>query len=115
MKRQGLPPLDRLVVILQADLEENDAGEQVSTGWSEITKERANYTPVSDGERLRAAAVEQKTEARFVVRWSKALAGIDGENRLRFEGDDWHITGVKEIGRRRGFEISAWRLGKAGG
>ncbi|WP_295451219.1 head-tail adaptor protein [uncultured Pseudophaeobacter sp.] len=115
MKRQALPPFDRRVSLLGAQVEENDAGETVATGWNEIAQARANYAPVSDGERLRAAAVEQKAEARFVVRWSKALAVITGENRLRFDGTDWRITEIKEIGRRRGLEISAWRLKKAGG
>ncbi|MCD9149978.1 head-tail adaptor protein [Pseudophaeobacter flagellatus] len=115
MKRQALPPLDRRVSLLGTQYEENEAGENVATGWDEIAKARANYAPVSDGERLRAAAVEQKVEARFVMRWSKALAVITGENRLRFDGADWHITGIKEIGRRRMLEISAWRVKKAGG
>ena len=100
---------DRKITVLTAVIAENEAGEQVATGWQAGAKAWASYTPVSDGERLRAAAIEQKAEARFVTRWSKALAGIDGQNRLRFEGADWQITGVKEIGRRRGLEISAWK------
>ncbi|MFC4216446.1 phage head closure protein [Pseudophaeobacter arcticus] len=107
--------LDRKVTFLTAVVEENDAGEMVATEWQEGRKAWASYTPVSDGERLQAAAVQQKADARFVVRWHPGLAGVDGENRLRFDGTDWHITGIKEIGRRRGLEITAWRLKKAGG
>lgn len=115
MKRQALPSLDRKIIFLRADFEENDAGEEIATGWSEFAKVRASYTSISDGERLRAAAVQQKAEARFVVRWHAPLASLDGEKRLRFEGADWHITGIKEIGRHRGLEISAWKIQKAGG
>ena len=106
---------DRKVTFLTSVVEKNDAGEMEAASWQEGRKAWASYTPVSDGERLQAAAVQQKAEARFVVRWSKALAVITGENRLRFEGTDWHITGIKEIGRRRGLEISAWKIHKAGG
>ncbi|UWR61383.1 phage head closure protein [Phaeobacter inhibens] len=103
---------DRRITILQAETAENDAGEQVAASWGEYAKPWASYEPVSDGERLRAAAVEQKTDARFQVIWSPRLATVNGEYRLRFDGADWRITGIKEIGFRERLEISAWRLGK---
>lgn len=114
MSRRQLPPLDRKISVLGADFVENDAGEQVQGEWSVRHHAWASYEPVSDVERLRAAAVEQKIEARFTVRWTRALALITGENRLRFEGADWQITGIKEIGRRKRLEISAWKTGQAG-
>lgn len=110
MKARAAPRLDRRIVILEARFAENEAGEEIATGWAEYAQERAEYLPVSDGERMRAAAVEQKADARFVLRWSKRLAAITGENRIRFDGADWQITGVKEIGRRQWIEITAWRL-----
>lgn len=107
---------DRKITFLAAVEEKDpDSGEVVATGWEEAGFAWASFTPVSDGERLRAAAVEQKAEARFVTRWTKALAGIDGGNRLRFDGADWQITGAKEVGRHRGLEFSAWKILKAGG
>lgn len=106
---------DRKVTFLTSVVEKNDAGEMEAVGWQEGRKAWASYTPVSDGERLQAAAVQQKAEARFVVRWHASLASLDGENRLHFEGADWHVTGIKEVGRRRALEISAWKIHKAGG
>ncbi|MEO3479419.1 head-tail adaptor protein [Phaeobacter sp. CAU 1743] len=110
MKAGSAPRLDRRIVILEASFAENEAGEEVATGWAEYAEGRAQYTPVSDGERMRAASVEQKTDARFVVRWSIKLAAVNGENRIRFDGADWQITGVKEIGRGLWIEITAWRI-----
>lgn len=110
MRAGAAPRLDRRIVILEASFAENEAGEEVPTGWAECAEERAQYTPVSDGERMRAASVEQKTDARFVVRWSTKLAAVSGENRIRFDGADWQITGVKELGRRLWIEITAWKV-----
>jgi head-tail adaptor len=116
MTRQGLPALDRKITFLAAtEGKDPDSGEVVATGRGEVASARASFTPVSDGERLRAAAVEQKAEARFVTRWTRALTEIDGGNRLRFDGADWQITGAKEVGRRRGLEFSAWKIREAGG
>ncbi|WP_323783445.1 phage head closure protein [Leisingera sp.] len=106
---------DRRIVILQAAFAENEAGEQEATGWAEYANPWASYQPVSDGERLRAAAVEQKTDGRFQVLWTAKLAAVTGAFRLRFQGDDWRITGVKEIGYRNRLEITAWRLVKGAG
>ncbi|WP_417699882.1 phage head closure protein [Pseudophaeobacter sp.] len=106
---------DRRITILQASFEENDAGEMVATGWDEYARPWAAFAPVSDGERLRAAAVEQKSDARFVVSWSARLAAVTGAFRLRFDGEDWRISGIKELGFRNGLEITAWRVKKAGG
>jgi SPP1 family predicted phage head-tail adaptor len=116
MRRELLPGLDRKITFLVATEEKDpDSGEAMATGWGPAGSAWASFTPVSDGERLRAAAVEQKAEARFVTRWTRALAGIDGGSRLRFDGADWQITGVKEVGRWRGLEFSAWKIRKAGG
>lgn len=108
----GAGQFDRRIAITRATVEENDAGEEVETGWTPFINAWAKYLPVSDGERWRAGAVEQKTDARFVIRWSAKRASITGEHRLTFDGADWQITGIKEIGRRQRLEITAWRLGK---
>lgn len=110
MRAGTAPRLDRRIVILEAGFVENEAGEEVATGWAEYAEERAQYAPVSDGERMRAASVEQKTDARFVVRWSVRMAAVSGENRIRFDGADWQITGIKELGRGLWIEITAWRI-----
>ena len=101
---------DRQIILLQAVTEENEAGEEIPASWEIYARPWAAYQPVSDGERLRAAAVEQRADARFQVLWMPRLAAVNGAFRLRFDGADWRITGVKEIGFREGLEITAWRL-----
>jgi SPP1 family predicted phage head-tail adaptor len=102
--------LDRRITISRPQEQKSAIGETIATGWEEVATIWAAYAPISDGERLRAAAVEQKTDARFTVRYSARLAGIDGTHQIQFDGSDWQITGIKEIGRRRRLEITAWRL-----
>lgn len=102
--------LDRTVTFLEAVTSKSPTGNKSKTGWNELFPVAASYQALSDGERWRAGAVEQKAEARFTVRYSARSAAILGANRLRFEGADWEITGSKEIGRRRWIEITAWKI-----
>lgn len=62
---------------------------------------------VSDREQVAAAQVAARITARFVVRWSDRTGAITPKDRLICEGREYDITGVKEIGRREGVEITA--------
>ena len=62
---------------------------------------------VSDREQIAAAQVAARITARFVVRWSDLTGAITPKDRLICEGREYDITGVKEIGRREGVEITA--------
>jgi SPP1 family predicted phage head-tail adaptor len=62
---------------------------------------------VSDREQIAAAQVAARITARFVVRWSPLTGKITPKDRLICEGVEYDITGIKEIGRRVGVEISA--------
>ncbi|MDK3017622.1 head-tail adaptor protein [Pseudodonghicola flavimaris] len=109
----GLEAYNRRISILAADETENDAGEMVPGAWLPMMTVWASYQPVSDGEKLRAAAVEQRTDARFRMAWLPGRAQINGRHRLRFDGHDWQISGVKEIGFREELELTAWHVKKA--
>jgi len=102
--------LDRRVTILERVSEKTATGNMRTTGTAELLTVSASYEPLSDGERWRAGAVEQKAEARFVLRYSARAAAVIGDNILRFEGADWEITGTKEIGRRKWIEVTAWKI-----
>lgn len=108
-------PRNWRIVILQPQSSKNGVGETITTGFTEYARPWAEYHPVSDGERMRAAALEQKTDARFRVLWSPQLATVTGAFRLRFDGADWQIVGVKTIGYRDALEFTAWRVKSAGG
>lgn len=67
----------------------------------------AGKRPVSDGERFRAGQVRFDVTDRFTVRHSALTAGLRTSDRLTCEGRTYAVTGIKEIGRREGFEITA--------
>ncbi|UWQ29912.1 phage head closure protein [Leisingera sp. M523] len=104
--------LDRKVTFLERAAGKNGIGEKKRDDWQELFPVQAGYEPVNDGERWQAGAVEQKADARFTVGYTARTSAITGDNRLRFEGSDWQITGVKAIGRRRWLELTAWKLSR---
>jgi len=106
--------LDRKIAIGKPGTTAIGLGETKKGDFAALATVRAAYAPISDGERVRAAAVEQKADARFTVRWSSRLAAFDGTYQIQFDGSLWQITGTKEIGRRRWLEFTAWRLGQSG-
>lgn len=101
--------LDRQVTFLEGSTAKNGLGEKKRDVWQELFPVQAGFEPVSDNERWQAGAVEQKADARFTVGYTARTAAITGENRLRFEGSDWQISGVRVIGRRW-LEFTAWKV-----
>lgn len=102
--------LDRRIQILRAG--SLDDGLQVRTDVFAPIGSRiwASFTPISDSERFRADSVWQDMTARFRVRYSGFTAGITAKDRLVCEGATYAIGGIKEVGRREGFEITARRI-----
>jgi head-tail adaptor len=99
--------LDRRLQILRA--EQVDDGYQVRPGEYKPYGNpiSASKTEISDGERYRADGVFQDMSARFQVRYSPFSNTIKHSDRLICEGRTYAIGGIKEIGRRVGFEITA--------
>jgi len=111
--RMTMPPagrLDRRVQFLRAELV-ND-GYQTRPGPYDPHGHKvwASKTPVSDAEKFRADSVMRDMTDRFVVRYSSLTAGLQTSDRLVCDGVTYGIAGVKEIGRREGFEITAMRV-----
>ena len=67
----------------------------------------ASKEDVSDVERVRAQQVGAEITTRFRVRWSEAVSRFDATGRVLFDGREYAVSGVKEIGRREGLEITA--------
>jgi SPP1 family predicted phage head-tail adaptor len=99
-------PLDRRVQFRRANM--IDDGLSKAEAWldhgSPVWAAKAD---VSDGERWRAGEVAAHITTRFRVRWSLFMAGITPKDRLTCEGREYDISGLKEIGRREGIEITA--------
>jgi len=102
--------LDQRITVLAPVTAKNGLGEARASSWDPVTTVWAKHVPLSDGERWRAGAVEQKADARFTVRYSPTMAAVDGTHRLTFAGATWQVTGVKPVGRRRWLELTAWRM-----
>lgn len=67
----------------------------------------AEKRDVSDAERMRASEIQAHITTRFKVRWSAFTSGITPKDRLICEGRTYDISGIKELDRRHGLEITA--------
>lgn len=97
--------LDRTVAFLRATMT-RDSDHNPLEVWRPVAVVRAEVTPVSDGERVRAAEVAASISARVVTRWTRTLAGITPKDRAKLDGREFNIVNVKELGRRKWLEFS---------
>lgn len=95
--------LDRRITIERAVITTDALGGE-ARDWQAASPIWADVDPVSDGERWRAQEVAAHVTHRFRIRWG---AGVTPEDRIIYDGRVFEISGVKEIGRRVGQEITA--------
>jgi SPP1 family predicted phage head-tail adaptor len=95
--------LDRRIAVERATTAKNDFGEEVPT-WAPLSTVWAQVLPISDQERWRASEVSATVSTRFRIRWG---LGVTAEDRIVYEGRVYEISGVKELGRREGQEVTA--------
>lgn len=105
--------LDRRVRIHRRNGAINAFGEQAET-WLDLGAVWASRRDVSDAERMAAAELGGAVTTRFRVRYSSLTSQIGARDRLVSEGRTYEVTGVKEIGRREGVEITAVARTEAG-
>ena len=98
--------LDRRVQVRRAGLVDDGFG-QVEAWADHGAPVWAAKKDISDGERFRALAVAANVTTRFQLRLSAFTAGITPADRLVCEGREYDISGIKEIGRRVGLEVTA--------
>lgn len=72
--------------------------------FDDLATVSAEVETISDGERWRALQVAATVTHRFRIRWGVGVTILD---RVRFEGREFEISGVKELDRRAGQEITA--------
>lgn len=95
--------LDRLATIRAKTLANDDAGQPIET-WADVATVWTEKTDLRGREFFAAQANNAEIETRFRIRWR---TGVTPENRIVFEGRDYEILSVAEIGRREGLEIMA--------
>lgn len=99
--------LDRRITLQRATTAQDETGQEVQT-WSDLATVWASRRDVSDAERVAAAEVAASITTRFQIRWGTSWADLNPrEHRVALDGRIYDISGVKEIGRREGLEITA--------
>lgn len=95
-----------LLTIERKSVVQNSLGEDVET-WNQLAQPYASKVDIRDGERIAAAEVSAAITTRFGVLWSPQYSDLNPSDRLICDGRTYDIWGVKEIGFREGFEITA--------
>lgn len=98
--------LDRRITIQRATTVANDFNELVQT-WATHATVWAHAAPVMDAEKIRAGEMLGLKSYRFTIRYSSDVADVDPTYRLTFDGRTYDVSGIKELGRREGLEITA--------
>ena len=98
--------MDRRVTFQSQSQDYDELGQQENIWNNEFTL-WASATPISDGEKFGSAEIKAYATHRFQVRWSSQSVLIKPTWRLVFDGATFDISGIKEIGRHEGLEITA--------
>ncbi|HMQ94604.1 MAG TPA: phage head closure protein [Amaricoccus sp.] len=110
MKQPTAGRLDRRITIERPTYGTDAFGGAPVSAWVPIGTVWAEVTPVSDGERWRAAELAAVITTRFRIRWG---LGVTVEDRIIYGGREYAISGVKELGRQRWQELTASARGEA--
>jgi SPP1 family predicted phage head-tail adaptor len=105
--------LDRRIVI-ERYAETRDTFNNVVQTWSTLATvwaSKKDVKDVSNAERFRTQEVGAEVATRFGIRWSPTVSGVNAKDRIQYDGATYNITGIKEMGRREGIEITAMRRG----
>lgn len=95
--------LDRLVVIERKTEAQGSTGQPVET-WAEWKRVWMGKRDIKANERFRA---DQQLAEETTVWLSHWIDGLTTSDRLNVDGKVYDITGLAEVGRRAGFEITA--------
>ena len=98
--------LDRRIT-LRSVTTTTDASNSLVETWADLCTIWCKKTDVKDAEKVAAAQVGATITTRFVIRYSSRWSTINPTWRLTFEGREYAIEAVKQIGRDEGFELSA--------
>lgn len=98
---------DRRVTLERNTPVQNSTGEEIES-WDPIATVWAEVRPAKGAESFQAQQFIGKAQSTFRVLWSSRVARLNVEDRIIYEGKDYGILDVREIGRREGLEIDAF-------
>lgn len=99
--------MDRRITLQRASETDDGFSSAGEKTWSDLATVWAEVEQISDGERWRAGAVEATVTHRFRIRYSSAVSDLGPEDRVLYQGREFNISAVKELGRRKKLEITA--------
>jgi len=97
-------PLDRRIMIQVKTLTQNDTGAEVES-WVTFAEVFAQKTDLRGDELQRAQQLAAETTTRWRIRH---FEGLRNDMRILSGGQVYEITGIAELGRRDGLEISSF-------
>lgn len=100
-------PRDARIAIAQPVAGTADAYGEAPVTWSLVGYRWAEALPVSDGERMANNQPLAVQMYRFRVLYDVAIGAINPTWRVTYQGRLYDVTGVKELGRNEGLEITA--------
>ena len=98
--------MDRRIGIQRATLTANAYGERaetwatLATVWAEV-----QYKEGSGREAVQSDQVYSSQPVHFIIRYSSDVSDIRPSDRIKYNGNNYQIEGVQEIGRQEGFRI----------
>ena len=98
--------LDRRITLQRATVTYDALNNPVQT-WATLVTVWASKSEISDSERVAAKEVGAEATKRFQIRYSTDVDDLNPKDRLTYNSETYQILGVKELGRREGFEITA--------
>lgn len=99
--------LDRKIELLKPSTGTDDGFTTSPGGLAPQGTRKARYTPAMSRELFENAGREGKTPTVFEVRHDSLTDQIDETWRLSFEGTQYEIKGVQQLGRKEGLRIEA--------
>lgn len=106
MVAKGAGELDRRITIRRATYAANAFNEPIAT-WADHVSVAAKREDASAAESYRAQEVGASITTRFTIRWSPDVEDVNPKDRVLFEGREYDIVGVRDLGRRVWREIDA--------
>lgn len=98
--------LDRRIFIDRPTVTQNTLGEEI-TVWVQAARVWASWRRASARETLAGAEIAATVSDIFEIRYSSQVADVEPKWRLTYEGTEYDIETVDEIGRRVGLRIGA--------
>lgn len=94
--------LDRTIELLRNSPGDADEFNEAAENWQAFATVRAGFEQVSGREFLASAQVMTERRAIFTIRYRSDVLMTD---RVRYGGEDWRLSEIREIGRREGLAL----------